>query len=577
MKKKILAMAALAVAILPALAQGPNNTGAYYASANGKSGAALKTALFNIIKVTTKDVQSYDGLIDAYRSTDTRADGFVRDWYSNVTKYEHDKDKAGSYGKEGDCYNREHLIPQSWFSKASPMRSDLFHVVPTDGYVNNRRGSYPLGEVGTDVEYASANNYSKLGKSKRSDYTGTVFEPNDEVKGDIARAYFYFVTCYQDKLVNWDSSGQSDYVLQHNTYPSLTPWVIKMMMEWSVKDPVDAVELARNNAVQTKQSNRNPFVDYPGLEEYIWGSKTSVPFDYTQGGGSQTTVAAPTFSPAGGTYSSAQTVTLTTTTAGAAIYYTVDGSAPTATAGKAYTMPLTVSQTTTVKAVAVKDGATSLMATATYVIQTGGDEPQEGVYSKISSTDELTTGDDYLLVYEVSATAGRAYDHVENARGESTNVTLANGVIDLAYNQENAAPLRMEQSGSNYTLYDTKNNYYLALSSKANALNVSDDPSSADAQWKVSLSGGNVVIVNAAYTDYTLYYNSNANIFRCYSSAQKAFSLYKATIPTGVSTVNAGANVKADAKWYTLSGQQLNTKPSRAGVYINGGRKVIVK
>ena len=103
MKKRILILAAFIVVILPAFAQGPNNTEYYYVSANGKSGSALKTALFKIIKVTQKDVQSYDGLIDAYRSTDTRADGFVRDWYSNATKYEHDKDKAGSYSKEGDC------------------------------------------------------------------------------------------------------------------------------------------------------------------------------------------------------------------------------------------------------------------------------------------------------------------------------------------------------------------------------------------------------------------------------------------------------------------------------------------
>lgn len=577
MKKRILILAAFIVAILPAFAQGPNNTEYYYVSANGKSGSALKTALFKIIKVTTKDVQSYDGLIDAYRSTDTRADGFVRDWYSNATKYEHDKDKAGSYSKEGDCYNREHLIPQSWFGKASPMRSDLFHVVPTDGYVNNMRGSYPLGEVG-EVDYQSANGYSKRGKSKRSGYTGTVFEPNDEVKGDIARAYFYFVTCYEDKIKDMTSSGESDKVFDGKTYPSLTSWVIDMMIEWSAQDPVDDVELSRNNSVQKKQSNRNPFVDYPGLEEYIWGSKQNVPFDYTQGGGSISTIQKPSFSPAGGVYSATQTVTLATATEGASIYYTIDGSTPTASTGKLYSTPLTINQTTTVKAVAVKESATSQIATAQYIINTGGGgETQEGTYRKITTMNEWEDGKEYLLVYETSATAGKAFNGVDgNRRGTNSDVTINDGLIDLAYNQQSAAPLRMEKVGSNYTMFDTKNNTYLALTSKSNALDTSNDPTSGNAQWTMRFDGGDVMLSNAALGDYTLYYNASANTFRCYSNAQKSVAIFKTTATaTDIRTIND--TVKADGAWYTLSGQRLSGKPTQRGIYIKGGKKVAVK
>ena len=241
----------------------------YYVQANGKSGQSLKTALFGIIG--SPKVVSYDGLIEAYEKTDTRPDGYVRDWYSNTTRFRHGTDKAGSYKKEGDCYNREHSVPQSWFSKASPMRSDIVHVIPTDGYVNNRRSSFPFGEVGS-VTYQSNNGYSKLGSAKSGlGYTGTVFEPNDEIKGDIARIYFYMVTCYQNKCTGW-SGG----VFTGTTYQPLAKWAFYMFMRWSKQDPVDDVERARNEAVMTVQGNRNPFVDFPGLEQYVWGDYTNV-------------------------------------------------------------------------------------------------------------------------------------------------------------------------------------------------------------------------------------------------------------------------------------------------------------
>ena len=106
-----------------------------------------------------------------------------------------------------------------------------------------------------------------------------VFEPNDEVKGDIARAYFYMVTCYENKISTWNSAANASYVFDGNTYPGLTNWCLTMMMRWSALDPVDDIEIARNNVIAKKQ-NRNPFIDYPGLEEYIWGDKKTVAFSY---------------------------------------------------------------------------------------------------------------------------------------------------------------------------------------------------------------------------------------------------------------------------------------------------------
>ena len=252
------------------LAQGPNNSGTYYSNADGLKGKELKTSLATIIVNPTN--VGYGGLYEAYKKTDTRPDGYVRDWYSNTTNYTHGVDNKGNYQKEGDMYNREHVVPQSWFGSGD-IKSDVVHVLPTDGYVNNRRGNNPFGEV-NNVTYQSSNGYSKLGSCKTPGYSGTVFEPNDEIKGDIARIFFYMITRYEGSCASW---GHDVFTSE---YPGLTTWTLDMMMRWSKQDPVDEVELQRNSAVFEVQGNRNPFVDYPGLEEYTWGEWMEVPFSY---------------------------------------------------------------------------------------------------------------------------------------------------------------------------------------------------------------------------------------------------------------------------------------------------------
>ena len=333
MKLKLLWLLAVATT---AMAQGPNDSGDYYMNADGLKGQKLKTALSGIINKHT-DI-GYAGLWDAYKTTDRRPDGFLRDWYSNATSYVIGGPNQGAnYSEEGDSYNREHLVPQSWFSKTGHMRNDAFHVVPTDGYVNNRRGDLPFGEVGT-VSYHSANNYSLVGRCKVEGYSGQCFEPNDEIKGDVARAYFYMTTCYENDLPTWGGTNCS-YCFDGTTYPALTDWFLQMLMQWSERDPVDEVELERNEAVAALQKNRNPFIDYPGLEQYIWGSKQNEPFDYTmQPGGETATVRKPYFTPTGGIFAEALTVTIVSPTDGATIYYTSGGTTPT-TSSTVYTAP----------------------------------------------------------------------------------------------------------------------------------------------------------------------------------------------------------------------------------------------
>lgn len=259
-------------------AQGPNNSGTYYQNADGKQGKALKTALCGIIYPHTE--RTYGNLWIDFRTTDVREDGKVWDMYSGITNYEFGTDQAGNFSKEGDKYNREHSFPKSWFGSNAPMYTDLFHLYPTDGTVNGKRGNFPFGETKGE-SYKSAGEFSKLGTCTYPGYTGTVFEPNDEYKGDFARTYFYMVTCYEEKLSDWYSNcSDSRPTLDGNTYPGLSSWQLEMLMKWAKNDPVSEKEINRNNAVYGIQENRNPFIDYPGLEEYIWGNKTTVDFSY---------------------------------------------------------------------------------------------------------------------------------------------------------------------------------------------------------------------------------------------------------------------------------------------------------
>ena len=193
--------------------------------------------------------------------------------YSDITNYTFGTDQCGSYGSEGDCYNREHSVPKSWFSERSPMKSDVWHVYPTDGKVNGMRSNYPFGEVASDAP-GSENGFSKWGKCKTPGYSHTVFEPNDEYKGDFARTYFYFATRYKGVA----TSGYGAEVFS-SAYPYITKWQLDMLLRWHEQDPVSQKELDRNEAVyESRQGNRNPFIDYPELVDLIFGDSRNIPF-----------------------------------------------------------------------------------------------------------------------------------------------------------------------------------------------------------------------------------------------------------------------------------------------------------
>ncbi|MDI3527070.1 MAG: hypothetical protein PWR03_1253 [Tenuifilum sp.] len=257
-------------------AQIPNG---YYATAEGKTGAELKTALYNIIKDHT--VISYDGLWDAFQYTDKKSNGKVWDMYSDIPgqtppyEFVFVTNQCGNYNSEGDCYNREHSFPKSWFNDASPMYSDLFHLYPTDGYVNNRRSNYIFGEV-ENVTWTSLNG-SMLGTTTASSTSITVFEPIDEYKGDFARTYFYMATRYENLIDTWASyATEAQNILDGTKYPAFKQWYIDLLIKWHEQDPVSQKEIDRNNIIYNDyQHNRNPFIDHPEYAVLIWTGSTS--------------------------------------------------------------------------------------------------------------------------------------------------------------------------------------------------------------------------------------------------------------------------------------------------------------
>ncbi len=254
-------------------AQIPTEWQTKYATCNGLKGAALKTKLYSIIAEHTQ--KSYASLWECYETTDVHSDGTIWDMYSTATDgILYPTDHSGNYSAEGDLLNREHSVPCSWFNDEKPMYTDLFHVIPVDGYVNGRRSNYPYGETSSPT-WQSNDNFSKLGPCDASiGYSGTVFEPNDEYKGDLARNYFYMATCYENTVSTW-TNGLGSAMFNGTAYPAFTDWAKAMLVSWATTDAVSDKEVNRNNAVYAIQGNRNPFIDYPGLEEYIFGSKTN--------------------------------------------------------------------------------------------------------------------------------------------------------------------------------------------------------------------------------------------------------------------------------------------------------------
>jgi endonuclease I len=288
MNKRLLAFILLSSS-LTAIAQPPAN---YYSGTAGTSCGTLKTILKNVI-TTGNTPKTYTDLWTQYMISDvkprevgTGSATVIWDVYSDIPGPANDpynftpgtgtggqQDQGSGGTSEGQFYNREHTVPLSWFSgntSNSGPATDYLHILPTDKRVNGVRANWPYGNVAT-ATFTSLNG-SKLGTTVANGMTGTVFEPIDSFKGDVARAFLYFVTRYEDNMSTWASNAEAAQAFEPNTYPSVDIPFLRVMLQWNDLDPVSQKEIIRNNAAYTYQGNRNPYIDSPQYVNRVWNS-----------------------------------------------------------------------------------------------------------------------------------------------------------------------------------------------------------------------------------------------------------------------------------------------------------------
>ncbi len=255
----------------------------YYILPDGKHSAALKTELHNILIQDTTKFLSYGSgnnhtWYGFYFTDRNQTTNLVIDMYSDSLRYFPTDYVTQNYPGFGQKIHIEHSLPKSWWGGHEwAAYKDLNHLFPADGSTNTSKNDNPLGIVsGTPTKN---NGVSKIGPGSYPDYTGNVFEPADQYKGDFARSYFYMATAYEHYKNLWVTT-KPECFMQNNTYPVFKPWAINMLLQWHRQDPVSAKEIERNEKVFIIQGNRNPFIDYPELAEHIWGLKTDVPFSF---------------------------------------------------------------------------------------------------------------------------------------------------------------------------------------------------------------------------------------------------------------------------------------------------------
>lgn len=283
MNRRLLSILSFLVLVIVALAQDINS---YYRKANGKTCIELKAALKTIIANHTK--LGYGNLWEAYEQVDyiegeTDADGHYKvfDYYSDSTFY------FNGDGSSVSGMNKEHVVPKSWWggSLTIPVGNDLIQVIPSDAKANLAKLNYPLGVVVGTPSFPNSNSGPNTRVKTGHDANGDmVFEPCDENKGDFARIYFYVATCYPD--VAWEERTDAVVSFVQEDYPTFKSQdFVDMLLQWHRQDPVSEWEQTRINRVYEVQKNRNPFVDFPELAEYIWGDKMSEAFTIDVSGG----------------------------------------------------------------------------------------------------------------------------------------------------------------------------------------------------------------------------------------------------------------------------------------------------
>lgn len=572
-------------------------SGSYYSGVTATSGKSLQDQLTSIISSGAVNV-GYDGLFDVYPDSDARPeDGTLFDMYGDI-HFPTDSKKCGNYSAVGDCWNREHSIPKSWWgSTKNEKYSDAHHLLPTDGYVNNWRSNYPLGEV-SSIKNSYTFKGGVTGVSKLG--TNNVFEPADVYKGDFARIYFYFATRYQGGA----TSGNGASVFSTNqTNFYLTESAKTLFLKWHKADPVSIKEVNRNNGVFLHQKNRNPFVDHPEYVEAIWEgtpvttdkvtlSASTLSFAYDSAGakisatssdGSQISWVSNNTSivtVSSATSSSGAEITIRPVSAGSTTVTasaTINSHVVSASCTVAVTKTLsTLSYTGTPNKTSYYNGQTfdptGLTVTAKYTDNTSEDvtnlvtwspnplttgttsvtgsyggqsvtingltvidkpTPAGTTYSKVTSGADLAAGDRVVIASYANKTIA----------GQLSNTYLSSiSAADSVFNSDGSKITTLPSDASVFELGSVSGGWTLTsdegqlYSSAAKNVNFS---ANGTGTWSISISSGEATIASTTSGNGAIKYNSQSPRFTTYASGQVTPNLYKQDYSSPLASIMA--------------------------------------
>lgn len=248
----------------------------YYSAIDGKQDSLLKSTLGAIInsghryKYGSGNHRTWAGFFYTDRDTLNQR---VLDMYSQEDHYFNiDRPTASVSG-----FDIEHMLPKSWWGRIdNDAYKDLFHLVPGNASANRSKSNHAPG-IPTDTTFWNGS-FATGPDTVR--HLSHVFCPADEYKGDFARAYFYIACCYGDSLTWVEEEGSEPATAMTNdSWQEFRPWLRDLLLDWHRNDPVSDKEKARAIEVNKIQGNRNPFIDYPDLVEYIWGEHQGEPLD----------------------------------------------------------------------------------------------------------------------------------------------------------------------------------------------------------------------------------------------------------------------------------------------------------
>ncbi len=589
----------------------------YYTSVDGvKGGAALKTALHELIKDHKKI--SYgsgeDKTWGAFYTTDAVVENGQRrvlDMYSAEKRY------FGNKGSAVSGMNIEHSVAKSWWGGTeNNAYCDIHHLNPSDQTANNRKSNYPLGEL-TSVSWD--NGVTFVGKANIDGSSMNAYEPCDEYKGDFARVFMYMFTCYQD--LTWEYTWMN---YEKSTYPTLKPWAVKLLLKWHKQDPVSKKEVNRNNAVYAVQGNRNPYVDYPQLADYVWGDSINYVFHLTSEVEDGNDVNIYYGELVVGDYTQKSVSISVTETSDSTVDVFFDN------VKFAAAMPLKID--ITVKDVpsrkaggvlsfsavdidpymnreaepqpryrfasiagAVEDGELCLEARMSDDLRpsyagksfsfngtcsnngdnSGGDDNEDnftgGQFVLVTDAAQLTVGDSIVIGYENYVMGV----HSDNGKYRTNTDMKTSGDV-ITYLADDAQIILLEEGVVDGTYAFNVGNGYLAASSSSSNNIATTTTLNENASWKIVINEGDAVITaQGDKTRNVLQYNTGSPRFSCYKDTQESVNIYaKSPAASGIDEVK-GENGKVKAI-YDLQGRRLNaiTEP---GIYIVDGKKILIK